>query len=80
MLTSKSTTSSIEARLGLSISLIIHGLLLGVILTTRTHYPAPVAVMDVTIEPPSALHSRTKEIVSPPAERAIKPPEDTNKL
>ena len=80
MLTSKSTTSSIEARLGLSISLIIHALLLGVILTSRTHYPAPVAVMDVTIEPPSALNSRTKEIVSPPAERAIKPPEDTNKL
>lgn len=80
MLTSKSTTSSIEARLGLSISLIIHALLLGVILTSRTHYPAPVAVMDVTIEPPSALHSRTKEIVSPPAARAIKPPEDTNKL
>ena len=80
MLTSKSTTSSIEARLGLSISLIIHALLLGVILTSRTHYPAPVAVMDVTIEPPSALHSRTKEIVSPPAERAIKPHEDTNKL
>ena len=80
MLTSKSTTSSIEARLGLSISLIIHALLLGVILTSRTHYPAPAAVMDVTIEPPSALHSRTKEIVSPPAERAIKPHEDTNKL
>lgn len=80
MLTSKSTTSSIEARLGLSISLIIHALLLGVILTSSTHYPAPVAVMDVTIEPPSALHSRTKEIVSPPAARAIKPPEDTNKL
>jgi len=67
-------------KVGLPLSLLIHGALLAVILSANAPHPPMPTVIDITLEPPSALRSPKKEIVSPSAQKSEKPPEETNRL
>lgn len=67
-------------RVGLSLSLAIHAVLLALILSSNAPHPPQSAVIDVTLEMPRALRSPQKQIVSPPLQKALTPPENTNNL
>jgi len=67
-------------RVGIPVSLVIHAVLLGIILSSNAPHPPQAAVIEVSIEPPRAIQSQQQQIVSAPDESARKPPPETSRL
>jgi len=77
---SKSTGYPLEERVGLAISIALHMLFLGfVLLSPAPRFPDS-NVIDVTFETRSPPSTPRQQIVSPPQQRADKPPEHTDRL
>lgn len=66
--------------LGLPLSLAIHALLLASILSSNAPHPPQTAIINVSLEMPKTGRNEPKEIVSPPLQKSLTPPEITNKL
>ena len=67
-------------KVGVPLSLALHGLLLTIILSANAPHPPQATVIDVTLEAPNFAKNPQKQIVSPPLEKASVPPPETNKL
>lgn len=67
-------------RVGLPLSLVIHAVLLAVILSSNAPHPPSANIITVTLDSPRTLRNPQKEIVSPPLQKSLTPPENTNKL
>jgi TonB family protein len=67
-------------RVGIPLSLVLHAILLAVILSSNAPHPPEVGIINVSLEMPKSLRNQPKEIVSPPLQKSLTPPENTNKL
>ena len=67
-------------RVGIPLSLALHAILLAIILSSNAPHPPEVGVISVSLEMPKALRNQPKEIVSPPLQKSLTPPENTNRL
>ncbi len=67
-------------RVGIPLSLSLHAILLAVILSSNAPHPPEVGVINVSLEMPKTLRNQPKQIVSPPLQKSVTPPENTNNL